>query len=131
MKIDKNKVYTSSNPTEENIEYCFARLLYHATYILLLYSSSNENDIDKKIKEKLNYIRKWLKIYIKYKSLIYINHLELQKIRYNVIVFPEYVSYEKYNEIIELGYWILRLILLREYEINPNYKKDRKYKNDI
>lgn len=49
MKIDKNKVYTSSNPTEENIEYCFARLLYHATYILLLDSSSNEYDIDKKI----------------------------------------------------------------------------------
>jgi hypothetical protein len=98
---------------------------------LLLDSSLNENDIDKKIKEKLNYIRKWLKIYIKYKSLIYINHLELQKIRYNVIVFPEDVSYEKYIEIIELGYWILGLILLREYEINHNYKKDRKYKNDI
>ena len=125
MKIDKNKVYTSSNPTEENIEYCFARLLYHATYILLLDSSLNENDIDKKIKEKLNYIRKWLKIYIKYKSF------RIKKIQYNVIVFPEDVSYEKYNEIIELGYWILGLILLREYEINPNYKKDRKYKNDI
>ena len=131
MKIDKNKVYTSSNPTEENIEYCFARLLYHATYILLLDSSLNENDIDKKIKEKLNYIRKWLKIYIKYKSLIYINHLELKKIQYNVIVFPEDVSYEKYIEITELNYWIFRLMLLREYEINPNYKKDRKYKNDI
>ena len=125
MKIDKNKVYTSSNPTEENIEYCFARLLYHATYILLLDSSLNENDIDKKIKEKLNYIRKWLKIYIKYKSF------RIKKIQYNVIVFPEDVSYEKYIEITELNYWILRLILLREYEINPNYKKDRKYKNDI
>ena len=49
MKIDKNKVYTSSNSTEENIEYCFARLLYHVTYILLLDSSLNEYDIDKKI----------------------------------------------------------------------------------
>ena len=89
MKIDKNKVYTSNNPTEETLEYCFARLLYHATYILLLDSSSNENDIDKKIKEKLNYIRKWLKIYIKYKSLIYINHLELKKFNIMLLYFQK------------------------------------------
>ena len=69
MKIDKNPIYNSSNPTEDNIEYCFSRLLYHGTYILLLDTSIKEKYIYKKIKQNLNYVKKWLKTYIKYKSL--------------------------------------------------------------
>ena len=131
MKIDKNPIYNSSNPTEDNIEYCFSRLLYHGTYILLLDTSIKEKYIYKKIKQNLNYVKKWLKTYIKYKSLIKINHLELKKVQHNIIIFPEDVSEEKYVEITEFNYWILNLIILREYEINPNYKSNKKYKNDI
>lgn len=60
-----------------------------------------------------------------------INYLELKEINHNIIVFPEDVSEEKYIEITELNHWILNLIILREYEINPNYKNKKKYKNDI
>ena len=110
MKKDSN--FNIFNEKENKIEYCFSKLLYYAEYIKI---HPKYKYINNEIFIILTDIKKWLKTYIKYKSLIKINHLKLKKVKHNIIIFPEDVSEEKYVEITEFNYWILNLIILREY----------------
>ena len=109
MKKDSN--FNIFNEKENKIEYCFSKLLYYAEYIKF---HPKYKYINNEIFIILTDIKKWLKIYIKCKSLKYINIDEIDKI---LKIMDNLIKNENINneseEILELYICLKDLIILK------------------
>ena len=75
MKKDSN--FNIFNEKENKIEYCFTRLLYYTEYLNI---NLEYKHINYEISIILIYIKKWLKTYIKFKSLKDIDNSDIDKV---------------------------------------------------
>ena len=99
----------------ENVEYAFSQTIFYLEYLIL---DEEYSYLKPDIKKILNYVKKWLKVYIKQRTLVYIEHKELIKVYTNIqeLYYKKEVSYPiKIRVIID---WIWAIICLRKTEID-------------
>ncbi|MBF0987020.1 MAG: hypothetical protein HXK72_01600 [Clostridiales bacterium] len=99
----------------ENVEYAFSQAIFYLEYLIL---DEEYSYLKPDIKKILNYVKKWLKVYIKQRTLVYIEHKELIKVYTNIqeLYYKKEVSYPiKIRVIID---WIWAIICLRKTEID-------------
>ena len=116
----KSKIYYEKNfniniVNLENIEYAFSQVIFYLECLIL---DEEYSYLKQDIKKILNYVKKWLKLYIKQRTLVYIEHKELIKVYTNIqeLYYKKEVSYlVKIRVIID---WIWAIICLRKKEID-------------
>ncbi len=99
----------------ENVEYAFSQAIFYLEYLIL---DEEYSYLKPDIKKILNYVKKWLKVYIKQRTLVYIEHKELIKVYTDIqeLYYKKEVSYPiKIRVIID---WIWAIICLRKTEID-------------
>ena len=109
MKKDSN--FNIFNEKENKIEYCFTILLYYAEYLNI---NLEYKYINYEISIILIYIKKWLKTYIKFKSLKDIDNSDIDKV---LKIIDDLFASKKINkkcvEILELYNCVKKLIILK------------------
>ncbi len=99
----------------QNIEYAFSQTIFYLEYLIL---DEEYSYLKQDIKKILNYVKKWLKIYAKQRTLVYIDHKELIKV-YNNIQELYYKKEDSYPVKIRITIdWIWAIICLRKTEID-------------
>lgn len=99
----------------QNIEYAFSQTIFYLEYLIL---DEEYSYLKQDIKIILNYVKKWLKIYVKQRTLVYIDHKELIKVYTNTqeLYYKKEDSYPvKIRITID---WIWAIICLRKTEID-------------
>ena len=118
--VKVNVDFDKNNPTNENIDYCFKKLIYNLEASLIY---NKDFKIKKYYEDMISLVRNWLNIYITKKSLISINHKELLDMyeRLPKIIVDSYGIWH----VEEVQSWLWDFMCLRKAQID-NYEKNNK-----
>ena len=118
--VKVNVDFDKNNPTNENIEYCFKKLIYNLESSLIY---NKDFKTKKDYEYMISLVGKWLNIYITKKSLISVDYKELQDM-YEILQKIIVDSYGIWH-LEEVQSWLWDFMCLRKAQID-NYEKNNK-----
>lgn len=108
--------FNVNNPTRQNIEYAFSKLLFNLNAAIASVEYKDSND---KYNKMLEYVKKWETVYLKNGDLINVNHEELLDV-YDQLA--ELRCQGQYAE--RADQWHSCLMLLRKAQIDEKEKNN-------